>query len=264
MPADFLEELSTLASSLAEIDAVWERGVADCGVCWEGCAGDDGVEALEHWRALIHLMVAPSSGRWRKEFCEEHDGLRDEPVQRRHRLRALLEQISHREDLLEEMRRRMRCRRRGIRRSSGVVAKALFRVLRRALVELQLVFAERGECDFAELALLAKDALETEGGVSDLAVALGMELRHLLVDEMQDTSTSQYGLIELLTQGWDGQSQTVFLVGDPKQSIYLFRQARVERFVRTMETERVGRAAGGVLRLTANFRSQRELVDDVQ
>ena len=44
------------------------------------------------------------------------------------------------------------------------MAKALFRVLSRALVELQLVFAESGECDFAELALLAKGALEHEGG----------------------------------------------------------------------------------------------------
>ena len=71
------------------------------------------------------------------------------------------------------------------------MAKALFRVLSHALAELQLVFARRGECDFAEHALLAKTALE-HGGASDLPEALGVELRHLLVDEMQDTSTSQY------------------------------------------------------------------------
>ena len=81
------------------------------------------------------------------------------------------------------------------------------------------------------------------------------------MDEMQDTSTSQYELIELLTQGWDGQSQTVFLVGDPKQSIYMFRQARVELFLRTMETKRLGELPLGCLRLTANFRSQAELVE---
>ena len=79
---------------------------------------------------------------------------------------------------------------------------------------------------------------------------------------MQDTSTGQYGLIELLTQGWDGRSQTVFLVGDPKQSIYLFRQARVERFVRTMQTGQLGELPVGCLRLTANFRSQQGLVEE--
>ncbi len=81
------------------------------------------------------------------------------------------------------------------------MAKALFRVLRRALIELQLVFAQRAECDFAELGLLAKSALRRDGAVDDLQMALGMKLQHLLVDEMQDTSTSQYELIELLTQG---------------------------------------------------------------
>jgi ATP-dependent helicase/nuclease subunit A len=78
---------------------------------------------------------------------------------------------------------------------------------------------------------------------------------------MQDTSTSQYELIQLLTQSWDGHSQTVFLVGDPKQSIYLFRQARVERFVTTMQTGLLGDLPVGRLQLTANFRSQRKLVE---
>jgi ATP-dependent exoDNAse (exonuclease V) beta subunit len=78
---------------------------------------------------------------------------------------------------------------------------------------------------------------------------------------MQDTSTSQHELIELLTQGWDGHSQTVFLVGDPKQSIYLFRQARVERFIRTMKDLRLGSISVDLLQLTSNFRSQAGLVE---
>ena len=44
-------------------------------------------------------------------------------------------------------------------------------------------------------------------------------------------------------------SQTVFLVGDPKQSIYMFRQARVELFLRTMENKRLGELPLGCLRL---------------
>jgi len=140
------------------------------------------------------------------------------------------------------------------------VAKALFRLLRQALAELKVLFAEREECDFTELSLAARQALDHENGADEYAASLGMKLKHLLVDEMQDTSLGQYELIERLTRGWDGHSQTVFLVGDPKQSIYLFRQARVERFLRTMEEERLGDIPLGALRLRANFRSQGGLV----
>ena len=78
---------------------------------------------------------------------------------------------------------------------------------------------------------------------------------------MQDTSAGQYELLHLLTASWDGHSQTVFLVGDPRQSIYLFRQARVESFLQTLETCRLGDLPLTRLQLTANFRSQRSLVD---
>jgi ATP-dependent exoDNAse (exonuclease V) beta subunit len=124
-----------------------------------------------------------------------------------------------------------------------------------------LVFAAHNQCDFTELGLLARQALRQDSGPEDLAAALGARLQHLLVDEMQDTSTSQYELLERLTASWDGHSQTVFLVGDPRQSIYLFRQARVERFIRAMHSERLGDLPLTHLRLTANFRSQRALID---
>ena len=145
-------------------------------------------------------------------------------------------------------------------RDQWPVTKALFRVLARALTELQLVFADRGECDFTEVGLLARTALRNDSALDDLASASGSRIQHLLVDEMQDTSSGQYEFIQLLTRRWDGHGQTVFLVGDPKQSIYLFRQARVERFLQTLHTQQLGDIPLTTLRLTANFRSQPDLV----
>jgi ATP-dependent exoDNAse (exonuclease V) beta subunit len=259
VPTDFLQTLCSLAASLGEIEP-YEQDVSPIAVCARraGVPGTS-VADLEHWRALIHLMMTPSSGTWRRSFAKNVMGFETTPAQKR-ALRALLEEVAHRDDLLDAIKKVDRLPPAKYPQEQWVMAKALFRVLRRALIELQLVFAHRGECDFAELGLLAKSALQREGAVDDLQAALGMKLQHLLVDEMQDTSTSQYELIELLTQGWDGRSQTVFLVGDPKQSIYLFRQARVERFIRTMREERLGDLHLGSLRLTANFRSQSRLV----
>ena len=97
-------------------------------------------------------------------------------------------------------------------------------------------------------------------GTNRVTHALGMHLQHLLVDEMEDTSSSQYELLEELTRGWVSPEQTVFLVGDPKQSIYLFRQARVERFIQNMKSKSIGDVSLGVLRLSANFRSGATLV----
>jgi ATP-dependent exoDNAse (exonuclease V) beta subunit len=260
MPENFLREVASLAASLAG-NVPHGRDRSPVAVC-AGRVGIPGTDAaaLEQWRALIHLMVTPSSGQWRRGFAKSTMGFEMTAAEKAS-LRALLEQVAGRDDLLRAIERVNRLPPARYPQEQWVVAKALFRVLSRGLVELQLVFAERGECDFAELALLAKGALRREGGVEALVLAAGFELRHLLVDEMQDTSTGQYELVELLTQGWDGRSQTVFLVGDPKQSIYLFRQARVERFVRTMQTGRLGELPVGCLRLTANFRSQRELVE---
>jgi ATP-dependent helicase/nuclease subunit A len=259
VPKGFLEKLCSLTTSLSQIEP-YGKTESPIAICSNkvGLPSNDAAD-LEYWRALIHMLVAPSKGTWRKNFAKNTMGF-EMTKHQKDAVKELIEEVAHRDDLLVATKRVNRLPPTKYPQEQWRVAKSLFNVLSRALVELQLVFARNGECDFAELGLLAQTALEREGAVEDLNAALGMRLEHMLVDEVQDTSTSQYRLIELLTQGWDGHSQTVFLVGDPKQSIYMFRQARVERFMQTMQTGRVGSLPLERLRLTANFRSQRGLV----
>ena len=114
--------------------------------------------------------------------------------------------------------------------------QAAVSVLTLAVGELQLVFRERGRVDFAELAIRASSALGQVDAPEDLALALGQSIQHLLVDEFQDTSATQFELIEKLTAGWEpGDGRTLFLVGDPMQSIYRFRQADVSLFLKARE-----------------------------
>lgn len=129
------------------------------------------------------------------------------------------------------------------------------RLLRLAAGQLWLIFQAAGEVDFIEIASRASLALGDEEALTDLAQALDYRIQHLLVDEFQDTSPGQVALLEKLMRGWTpDDGRTVFVVGDPMQSIYRFRKADVGLFLKV-------RAAGmgGVqlehLRLFRNNRS---------
>jgi ATP-dependent helicase/nuclease subunit A len=133
-------------------------------------------------------------------------------------------------------------------------------VMKRATAELQLVFRERNAIDFIELNLAAARALGETTNPTDLALSLGCRFEHILVDEFQDTSRRQFHLLEQLTAGWaNGDGRTLFLVGDPMQSIYAFRQAEVGLFQQARENG-IGELKLEPLNLTANFRSAPELV----
>ena len=74
-----------------------------------------------------------------------------------------------------------------------------------------------------------------------MALRTGLALRHILVDEFQDTSLAQFQLLQALTVGWErGDGRTLFVVGDPMQSIYRFRDAEVGLFLRA-RTAGIGR-----------------------
>ena len=134
-------------------------------------------------------------------------------------------------------------------------------LLPRAAAELMLVFADAGESDFVQVTRAAVDALGEDEAAGDIAHAIDARIRHLLIDEFQDTSITQYELIERLVADWrTGDGRTVFIVGDPMQSIYRFREAEVGLFLRAWNSG-VARLPLHRLQLTRNFRSQKRLVE---
>jgi len=153
-----------------------------------------------------------------------------------------------------------------------------FRVLRVAAGELKLVFAETGSVDFTEVAQIALGVLAPENGLpSDFAMRQADGIRHLLVDEFQDTSRNQHQLLSRLIAAWpDREGRSCFCVGDPMQSIYGFREAEVELFERLkthgLEMESADPTAPDqlaepfrfeFLSLRTNFRTVPSLVEDL-
>jgi len=135
------------------------------------------------------------------------------------------------------------------------ILDALLDLLPAATAELATVFQRRGQMDFIEIAMRARAALGTPEEPTDLGLALGERIGHILVDEFQDTSVSQKELLEILTASWDEERrQTLFAVGDPMQSIYRFRKAEVGLFL-AMRTAGLPTVRPDGLTLSTNFRS---------
>ena len=136
-------------------------------------------------------------------------------------------------------------------------------LLGEALNTYEKLCARRQALDFIALeqATLRLLNLENPG---DLLLRLDLRLRHLLVDEFQDTSQNQMELPCRLMAGWqEGYGRTLTVVGDPKQSIYGWRQAKPRLFAASAQGLPCpeGRFPLESLLLTTNFRATRTLID---
>jgi ATP-dependent helicase/nuclease subunit A len=147
------------------------------------------------------------------------------------------------------------------------IVRACFTLLRRAAAELMVEFAEAGVVDFTEVSQMAQRVLKGEDALpSDAAINIADGIHHLLVDEFQDTSRRQHKLIGSLVAAWPGpEGRTVFVVGDPMQSIYFFRDADAELFPRVRHVG-LELPTGEALKLdfvplTSNFRTTPKLVE---
>jgi ATP-dependent helicase/nuclease subunit A len=137
--------------------------------------------------------------------------------------------------------------------------QAYYRLLPLLIAHLHLEFSQQGHCDFIYIAQQALFALQE----SDLSLQMDQQLQHLLVDEFQDTSELQQQLLEQLTLDWEQSlEKTIFLVGDPMQSIYRFRAAKVSIFLQVQQ-QGLGLIKMQKLQLKQNFRSAPELVENL-
>jgi ATP-dependent helicase/nuclease subunit A len=141
----------------------------------------------------------------------------------------------------------------------------------------------RAGLDFTDILVRAVDLLEKRGEFAQSRFRLEARYHHLLIDEFQDTNDVQWRLVEALIGSWgegSGLAQdailaeqahgrgegrirepSLFIVGDRKQSIYGFRDARVEVMEKaSRQLLRIRHGGGQRLTLRHSFRASGKLL----
>lgn len=214
---------------------------------------------LEHWRALARLTIT-LKGEWRQRVTVPRDTVLADAREFRRLVQDWIARQSARPAVLAALREALTLPTAHLSPEDEAAIAALATILTRAVAELHLEFAQSRRVDYAYVAAAARQALHEQGGPSDLALRAGEQIRHILLDEFQDTSYDQFDLLQALTAGWEpGDGRTLFIVGDPMQSIYQFREAEVGLFLRARDRG-LGNLALESLQLRRNYRSSDALI----
>lgn len=244
----------------------------------ENCGGPDGnhldlplsAEALPYWLTTINYLLNKGGGWWASPvsgmgFPAPSSVKGEEKALRKSwkdGFTALLDTLRGNGELQTQLNTIRKLPRPDYDDEAWESLESLMRILIRAFQEWNVVMSESGQTDFSEIAARAIDALGSDNAPSNLAMRMDYRIEHLLVDEFQDTSLSQIRLLEKLTAGWcDGDGRTLFLVGDPMQSIYRFRKAEVSLFIQAFEGQLFQHIRLQPLQLRVNFRSNQPIVD---
>jgi ATP-dependent helicase/nuclease subunit A len=130
-------------------------------------------------------------------------------------------------------------------------------------------FIQEGFVSFDGLLMRARNLVRDRPHVRG---ELKRQFRAILIDEFQDTDPIQYEILLYLAEKTDRSAKEwrhvkltpgkIFVVGDPKQSIYAFRRADIEAYLEVVE--KLIKAQDGMeCRLTTNFRSHADILDVV-
>ncbi|MFC3909930.1 UvrD-helicase domain-containing protein [Legionella dresdenensis] len=260
VPDDLQDELCRLCRQLASIDANPDsprRALRD----WNDFTGLDRDVAF----CLGQLLLTKTNS-LRKEF-DHHIGLKkgvcDDALYQmlRKNSKALFEQLKDNSDFCAALNRISKLPYPQYENGQWQILQALFTLLPLLAAHLHIVFREANQVDFSAIAQQALLSLGDDDQPTDLALYLDNTIHHLLVDEFQDTSIQQFQLLTRLVSGWQSEDgRTLFIVGDPMQSIYRFRQAEVGLFLKAWKSG-IGNVSLTPLELRCNFRSTATIID---
>lgn len=138
----------------------------------------------------------------------------------------------------------------------------------KVLTELVIEFEDRftkakkkkGTLDFNDLEHLCLKILTSENG--NVAEGYKEYFDEVLVDEYQDSNNVQEAIIDLVSRKYS-DNPNVFMVGDVKQSIYRFRQAKPELFLDKYNKYSIDEGNNRKIQLYKNFRSRLEVINGV-
>ncbi len=289
-PRALLREAGWKLVELRGFEAPWRRDPFD-----RSAAIDDAVARLDELVALSARAVEPADwlaqgiatlGRWKEELDRrerlrgrDHDGLEAElrDLANEYRTRAWTyrgrpraepfgahlarsEAIALRDGIKAELDR-------AVALCDADLAACLREDLRPLVAEYEAAKVAAGKLDFVDLLLRARDLIRDAPAVRR---ELQTRFSHVLIDEFQDTDPLQAEILLLLAAGDPDERDwtrvrpapgKLFVVGDPKQSIYRFRHADLALYQGIVD--RLCAAGAEVVHLSANFRSVPPLTEAV-
>ncbi|MBS0152533.1 MAG: UvrD-helicase domain-containing protein [Nitrospira sp.] len=144
----------------------------------------------------------------------------------------------------------------------------LLKLLGPLVESIRSSFVDKGWLSFDGLLARARGLLQAHPRVRE---GIKREYRAVLVDEFQDTDPIQYEIILAVSEqlgchetAWQDMKLDpgkLFIVGDPKQSIYAFRRADIEAFDRVVD--KITQGGGVIQTLTTNFRSAAAVLNPI-
>jgi ATP-dependent exoDNAse (exonuclease V) beta subunit len=230
---------------------------------------DDQLTTIEIWKGIVDLLLTQSN-EWRKRLdvrmgFPSVSTTKDKTIAalrkaNKEAMQSIIEALSPDDVLFNTLNEFRSLPPLTLELQQAEFLAALGHILPVLVAHLQLQFQETGKVDFTEINLRALEALGNENTPSDIALGLDYKLHHILIDEYQDTSVTQFRLFEKLVMGWQpNEGKTLFLVGDPMQSIYRFRGAEVSLFLHT-QSNGLGPIPLTPLSLSVNFRSNDKII----